>query len=153
MEQGAREGRVVGAVAVPQVDRGAVGRAAGQRAQALEAAAGADRDDGRADVVEQDPQGGIVAAGEPEHAVGLQQPGGRDRAVGGHPRAAAVGEGDHRAVGEIAVGTHDRRRRRRVLTGVRAHRRQLGARRQVAGTDAPGDLGADLDVTGHGSGP
>lgn len=85
-----------------QVDRGSVGGAAGQRAESLEAAAGADRDDGRAGVVEQDLQGGVVAAGEPEHPVGLQQSGGRDRPVGGHPSPAPIGEGDHRAVGEVA---------------------------------------------------
>jgi hypothetical protein len=61
-------------------------------------------------VGEEQLQGGVVAAGEAEHPVGLQQAGGGDRAVGGDA-GAAVGEGDHAAVGEPAVRAHDRRGR------------------------------------------
>jgi len=83
-------GRVVDAGVVAQVDRGAVGLAAGQGAQGVEAAAGSDRDDRRASVAKQDMKGGVVAAGEAEHPVGLQQPARQRLSPSPRPMARSV---------------------------------------------------------------
>ncbi|MEV4604110.1 hypothetical protein AB0K15_42930 [Amycolatopsis sp. NPDC049253] len=97
------------------MDRGAVGFAAGEGPQRVEAATGADGCDGGAGVGEQELKGGVVAAGEAEHAVGFEQAGCRDCRAGGDAGSAAVGDGDDAGVGEVAVGAHDGRRGRAEL--------------------------------------
>ena len=77
-EQSPGKGSVVGAAVVAQVDGCAVGAAAGQGAQSVEASAGANRDHRRADVGQQDLQRWIVAAGQSEYPVRFEQASERD---------------------------------------------------------------------------
>ena len=134
-EQGLGERDVVGAVAVQQVDRRAVGIAACQHPDSLKTAAGADGDhrgsEVGSDMVEDDLQGWVVAAGQPEGTLRLEEPGRGQGSIRCDPGSAALTEDDHAVLGQASGGAVDRRRG--------------GAARQ----DSAGDRTGDVEVLGH----
>jgi hypothetical protein len=148
-EQRLGEGRVVGTVAVQQMDRRAVGITTSQRPDPLEAAPRPDSEYVAPDLPQHDLQGRIVTAGQAEHPPGLQEPGGGQDPIGCDPSAAAVGEDDDSVLSQTAIGPVDRRSRRASTACVLPNRPQLRTRPQLASADPPGDVDAHVEVLGH----
>jgi hypothetical protein len=135
------------------VHGGAVGPALPHGAQPAEAPLRADRPDRAAEPAEDEVEGGVVAAGQPEHPLAVQEAAGGHRPVARDAGAAAVGGDDHAGVRERADGAPDRRRRGAEPLRQLAHAGQLGSLGELAPADPGGQLGADLPVPGHGRGP
>lgn len=152
-EQGLGERDVVGAVAVQQVDRRAVGIAACQHPDSLKTAAGADSDhrgsEVGSDMVEDDLQGWVVAAGQPEGTLRLEEPGRGLGSIRCDPGSAALTEDDHAVLGQAAVGAVDRRGGGAAPGGVLADRPQLRAPVELARQDSAGDRAGDVEVLCH----
>ena len=95
----------------------------------------------------------VVAAGQGEHRLGVQEAAGGERGVGGDPRAAAVGQLDQARVGELALGVADRRRGGAPLAGQLADAGQLVTGPEFPRADPGGQLGADFAVPRHAAHP
>ena len=145
-EQRAGERRVVGAVAVAEMQGGAVGVVAPQRREAAEAPAGADHDDLLARLGEQQRERRVVAAGQAERRAGAQQPAGRQLAARRDARRAALGEHDHAGARERGVRALDRRGRAVLVRGEPPHGRQRAAGRQAPVDHERGELAGQIVV-------
>jgi hypothetical protein len=100
----AGEWAVVGVGPVTQVDGGSVGCAPPDPGQAVEAAPGADRDDGWSGLAQHDVEAGVVASCEPQRGQPPEHAPCRDRTADRDAGATAIPSVDHSGVGEVPVG-------------------------------------------------
>ena len=152
-EQRPRERRVVAAVGVAQVERGAVGVVAPQRGEAAEAPARADEPDRVADRAEDDRERGVVAPGEPERGAGAQEPLRGEVAARRDPRRPPRGEDEHARAREHRVGALDGRGRPPLVGGEPSHGRERIAGRHAVVDDPPGEPRGQVIDLCHGTEP